>query len=119
MLNSRNATLVQNGGMTRVTLLHKDGGRPAVAAPIARDAGASGGAHTEIYPLRYVSAGDMQRVLEKALPASATVSPDEGRHILLVQGAPAELQLARGDRAHLRYRPDARHVDGAGATAQR
>ncbi len=94
VLNSRNATLVQNGGMTRVTLLHKDGGRPAVAAPIARDAGGAGGAHTEIYPLRYVSPGDMQRVLEKALPASATVSPDEGRHVLLVQGTPAELQLA-------------------------
>ena len=93
VLNSRGATMVQNSGMIRVTGLRKEG-RPAVAAPIARDAGQAAGDHTEVFPLRFVSATDMHRVLEKALPASAMVSPDDSRHVLLVQGTPAELTLA-------------------------
>jgi general secretion pathway protein D len=93
VLNSRGATMVQNSGMIRVTTLRKDG-RPTVAASIAGDGGQAADDHTAVLPLRFVSATEMQHVLEKALPASATVSPDDSRHVLLVQGTPAELTLA-------------------------
>jgi len=44
--------------------------------------------------LRYVSATDMQRVLEKVLPPGQVIVADDKRHALLVQGGPRELQLA-------------------------
>ncbi|MBV9827915.1 MAG: type II secretion system secretin GspD [Alphaproteobacteria bacterium] len=94
VLNSRGATMVQNDGTVRVMMRRKDG-KPAVAAPLAGVPGRLIGDHSELFQLRYVGATEMQRVLEKVLPATATISPDDGKHALMVQGEPAELQLAR------------------------
>jgi general secretion pathway protein D len=92
VLNSRGATMVQSDGIIRVMPLSKTGKSDA-AAPFA-SASSIPGQRTEVFPLRFVGATDMQRVLEKVLPAGRPIAVDDKRHLLLVQGTPGDLQLA-------------------------
>ena len=98
VLNSRGATMVRDDGIVRVVPMRKDG-KPVAAAPVVAGASASGaqmvGAHTAMFPLRFVAATDMQRVLEKVLPPGQVISADDKRHMLVVQGSASELQLAQ------------------------
>jgi general secretion pathway protein D len=94
VLNSRGATMVRVNGIIRVMLQPKEG-KPNVAAPIGRSSGPhSIGERTEVFPLRYVTATDMQKLLEKVLPAGQVIYADNKQHMLTVQGSPTELQLA-------------------------
>jgi len=94
VLNSRGATMVQVNGIVRVMLLPKNG-KAGTAAPIGQGTGPVAiGQRTEIFPLRYVAPSDMQRVLEKILPAGEVILADDKQHMLTVQGAPTELALA-------------------------
>jgi general secretion pathway protein D len=93
VLNSRGATMVQNDGMIRVMPMRKDGKTPSVA-PLANGPGPTIGEHNGVFPLRYVSATDMQHVLEKVLPPGQSITADDQRHMLMVQGSPPELKLA-------------------------
>lgn len=95
VLNSRGATMVRVNGIVRVMMRPKEG-KPNVAAPIGRSSGPhSIGARTEVFPLRYVTATDMQKLLEKVLPVGETVIyADNKQHMLTVQGSPTDLQLA-------------------------
>jgi general secretion pathway protein D len=92
VLNSRGATMVQSDGIIRVMPLSKTGKSDA-AAPFA-SATSLPGQHTEVFPLRFVGATDMQRVLEKVLPPGRPIAVDDKRHLLLIQGTPSDLQLA-------------------------
>jgi len=94
VLNSRGATMVQDDGIIRVMPLRKQG-KPTAAAPILPGSAQVVGDRTEVFPLRFVAPSDMQRVLEKVLPPNQAISADDKRHLLVVQGAPSELQLAR------------------------
>lgn len=91
VLNSRGATMVKSDGIIRVMPLRKDG-KSNAAPPIA--AATTPGQRSEIFPLRYVSATDMQKVLEKVLPAGTPITGDDRRRMVLIQGTPSELQLA-------------------------
>jgi general secretion pathway protein D len=91
VLNSRGATMVQSDGIIRVMPLRKDG-KSNAAPPFA--AATTPGQRSEIFPLRFVSATDMQRVLEKVLPAGTPMTGDDRRRMVMVQGTPSELQLA-------------------------
>ena len=92
VLNSRGATMVQSDGIIRVMPLNKSG-RSDAAAPFVASSPIPG-QRTEVFPLRYVGAADMQRVLEKVLPPGRPVAADDQRRLLLIQGTPGELQLA-------------------------
>ena len=95
VLNSRGATMVQVNGIIRVMLSHKDG-KATAAAPVASNPGATSfGEHGEAFPLRFIGATDMQHILQKVLPPNQSVTPDDQRHLLMVQGSPSELQVAR------------------------
>jgi general secretion pathway protein D len=94
VLNSRGATMVQVDGVIRVMPLRKEG-KPVAAAPIVHGPAQAIGEHTEVFPLRFVGASEMQHVLEKVLPAGQGVTADDTRHLLVVQGTPSELQLAQ------------------------
>jgi general secretion pathway protein D len=95
VLNSRGATMVQVDGIIRVMPLRRDGKAATTAAPIDRGPAAKAvGERTEVFPLRYVGAADMQHMLEKVLPPGQVVAADDKRHVLMVQGTPSELQLA-------------------------
>jgi general secretion pathway protein D len=91
VLNSRGATMVQSDGIIRVMPLRKDG-KSNAAPPIAGSNAA--GQRSGVFPLKFVSATDMQRVLEKVLPAGTPITGDNQRHVLMIQGTPSELQLA-------------------------
>ena len=91
VLNSRGATMVKSDGIIRVMPLRKDG-KSNAAPPIA--AATTPGQRSEIFPLRYVSATDMQKVLEKVLPTGTPITGDDRRRMVLIQGTPSELQLA-------------------------
>jgi general secretion pathway protein D len=94
VLNSRGATMVQSDGIIRVMPLRKDG-KSNVAAPLGSGPAARGlGQRTEVFPLRFVTAVDMQHVLEKVLPAGQPIAADDKHHLVLIQGTPSELQLA-------------------------
>src|ERR1700728_1742942 len=94
VLNSRGATMVQSDGIIRVMPLRKDGKSDA-AAPLGFGASVQGaGQRTEVFPLRFVGATDMQHVLEKVLPVGVPIAPDDKNHRVVIQGTPSELQLA-------------------------
>lgn len=94
VLNSRGATMVQVNGIIRVMMQPKEG-KAAVAAPLGRSSGPySLGERTEVFPLRYVNAVDMQHLLEKVLPAGQVIYADNKSHMVTVQGSPSELKLA-------------------------
>jgi general secretion pathway protein D len=94
VLNSRGATMVQSDGIIRVMLLRKEG-RTNVAAPLDHGpARQATGQRTEVFPLRFVGATDMQHLLEKVLPQGQPISADDKHHTVLIQGTPSELQLA-------------------------
>lgn len=93
VLNSRGATMSNVNGIVRVTMMRPDAkGTPAVAGAIPPPR--SPADRTEAFPLRYVGAADMQKVLEKVLPAGQVIIADDRRHIVVVQGGPRELQTA-------------------------
>ena len=94
VLNSHGATMIQDNGLIRVVAQHKSG-KSAAAAPLADGSSRIVGNRTEVFPLRFVSPSDMQRVLEKVLPPNQVMTADDKRHMLVVQGAPADLQLAQ------------------------
>jgi general secretion pathway protein D len=94
VLNSRGATMVQVNGIVRVMPMRKDG-KSGAAAPMARGPGQAIGERTQVFELRFVGATDMQRVLEKVLPPGQVITPNDQRHLLVVQGSPSELQLAQ------------------------
>jgi general secretion pathway protein D len=91
VLNSRGATMVQSDGIIRVMPLRKDG-KSNAAPPFT--GGVAAGERSEVFPLRYVTATDMQHVLEKVLPAGTPITGDDKQRMVLIQGTPAELQLA-------------------------
>src|SRR5580700_9338896 len=93
VLNSRGATMVQSDGIIRVMPMRKDG-KPTSAAPMLSGVAPTIGEHNGVFPLRYVSATDMQHVLEKVLPPGQTISADDQRHVLIVQGSPTDLKVA-------------------------
>jgi general secretion pathway protein D len=95
VLNSRGATMVQSDGIIRVMPMRNKDGKYAAAPPLGSGPAAQGlGQHTEVFPLRFVSAGDMQHLLEKVLPAGQPIAADDKHHLVLIQGTPSELQLA-------------------------
>ena len=91
VLNSRGATMVQSDGIIRVMPLRKDG-KSNAAPPFT--GGVAAGQRSASFPLKFVSATDMQHVLEKVLPAGTPIAGDDKRHLVLIQGTPSELQLA-------------------------
>ena len=91
VLNSRGATMVQSDGIIRVMPLRKDG-KSNAAPPFA--GGVAAGQRSEVFPLRYVTATDMQHVLEKVLPAGTPITGEDKQRLVLIQGTPSELQLA-------------------------
>ena len=95
VLNSRGATMVQSDGIIRVMPMRGKDGKYAAAPPLGSGPAAQAlGQRTEVFPLRFVSATDMQHLLEKVLPAGQPIAADDKHHLVLIQGTPSELQLA-------------------------
>lgn len=75
--------------LNNVALLARNGLYQAVPiANAARQAplGGTSGFVTQVVPLRYVTANELERALEPLIPPGSTVKPDPDRNILIVSG---------------------------------
>ena len=90
VLESRGFALVQSDGIVRVMARTSDG-KTRAAAPLA--APGTIGERIEVFPVRYVAAGDIANVLAKMLPPGVMAIPDERRHLIVVRGTSDELRL--------------------------
>jgi general secretion pathway protein D len=89
ILRMNGLAIVQNSGVYKV-VLSADAPRE-VTAPASTNSGtAEAGYGSQIVPLHYVAAAEMQRLLEGMQPAQAIVHADTGRNLLIIQGTQAE-----------------------------
>lgn len=93
-LQSNGAGLFTQNGIYRVALLQNaaTAGQPVVG--VAGAPAAIGGRPLQVFPLRYIGAEEMAKILRGTLPEDRIVHADTGRNVLVLQGAPAELRLA-------------------------
>ena len=80
LLVQNGATVVQSGGLYRVTTVAS-----AAASPGLAGAGTAGGA---LIPLRYASADDLAKLLQPYAGATGRVASDPGRNTLIISGDP-------------------------------
>jgi general secretion pathway protein D len=81
VLAQNGATVVQSGGLYRVTAIANVAGAPGLAA-----SGAVAG--SAVIPLRYASAEDLAKLLQPYGGATGKVTADAGRNALLISGDP-------------------------------
>jgi general secretion pathway protein D len=90
-LRSEGAAVVATGDVYKVVPANEAGaGGAPLRAPGARSRQQVGLA-TEIVPLRYVSATEMERVLRSASPQAGILRVDTARNLLMIQGTKTEL----------------------------
>lgn len=95
ILRMNGLAIVKNNGVYKV-VLSTDAPRE-ISVPATTSAGSSeAGYGTQIIPLHYVSAAEMQRLLDGMAPAQAIIHADTGRNLIIVQGTLQERQ-AVGD----------------------
>jgi general secretion pathway protein D len=91
VLHNEGATLVVRNGLYEVL---PSAEAAANGTPLRRETGSdgnSGGAVTEIVPLRFVSATEMERVLRTAVPQAGILRVDTARNMIVISGSAAEL----------------------------
>lgn len=93
VLESRGITMVQSDGIVRVMRARSDG-KVRAAVPIGPPGPGAIGERVELFPVRYLAASDIVRVLEKILPAGQVMLANEAQRLVLVEGTREELQLA-------------------------
>lgn len=93
-LQSNGAGLFTQNGIYRVALLQNAGSAGQPVAGTAPNAPGIGGRPLQVFPLRYIGAEEMAKILRGALPEDRVVHADPGRNVLVLQGAPGELRLA-------------------------
>lgn len=92
MLSSNDAAIVVDGGVYRIVTRSEAiaAGRP----PAVKDSQVprGPGIGSEIIPLKYVSANEMERILRSVVPKGSITRADSARNLLIVSGTRAELQ---------------------------
>lgn len=93
ILEANGATLVRAGQVYRVT-------RSAAAADAAADIGVAGagappGFGVTVYPLNYLGAEEMRKILEPVLPEGRLLRADPARNLIVVAGGERDQRLAR------------------------
>ncbi|WEN15296.1 type II secretion system secretin GspD [Rhodanobacter sp. AS-Z3] len=87
-------------GWTGNALVHRDGGyvvmpqKDAVAGNLVPSLGATapqGGLQARLFPLRYISATEMQKLIKPFARTDATLLADPARNLLVMSGTPQEL----------------------------
>uniref|UniRef100_UPI000E66524A type II secretion system secretin GspD n=1 Tax=Desertibaculum subflavum TaxID=2268458 RepID=UPI000E66524A len=93
-LQSNGAGLFTQNGIYRVALLQNAGTAGQPVAGTAPTAPGIGGRPLQVFPLRYIGAEEMAKILRGTLPEDRIVHADPGRNVLVVQGSAGELRLA-------------------------
>lgn len=90
-LADNNARMVYSGGMYQI--VPADAALPSgTVAPRTGGAEAARGFEVRVVPLRYISATEMEKVLEPYARPNAIVSVDNGRNTITVSGSRVELE---------------------------
>ena len=91
VLADNNARMVYGGGMYQI--VPADSALPSGAvAPRTGSAAAARGFEVRVVPLRYISATEMEKVLEPYARPNAIVAVDNGRNTITVSGSRVELE---------------------------
>lgn len=92
MLASNDAAIVVDAGIYRIVSRSEAiaAGRPPSEKEDRVPRGP--GIGSEIIPLKYVSAGEMERILKSVVPKGSVTRADNARNLLIVSGTRAELQ---------------------------
>lgn len=95
VLRSEGAALVVEGGLHRIVPAAEAaaGGAPLRTQRQGRPQ--VGGMATDIAPLKYVAAAEMERILKSAAPAAGVLRVDTARNLLVLSGTPSELASMR------------------------
>jgi general secretion pathway protein D len=93
VLATQGARLIAQGDVYRVARTSEPaelaaGGIGVGRAPLADGAG------LQVFPLDFISAGEMEKILKPLLPAGAIVHADGRRNVLVVAGSGPQLKLA-------------------------
>ena len=90
-LADNNARMVYSGGMYQI--VPADSALPSgTVAPRTGSAAAARGFEVRVVPLRYISATEMEKVLEPYARPNAIVAVDNGRNTITVSGSRVELE---------------------------
>jgi general secretion pathway protein D len=89
-------TVVESHGIYKVLPL-TDAPRMAHIAGPSRKGGPDVGYGIDIVPVHYVSASEMQKLLEPLAPAQGIIHADTSRNVLLIEGTAEERQTLRED----------------------
>ncbi len=94
LLAMNGAALLKEGDLYRVV---------PVSAAVAgnsnissRDMPAVAGHGTRLFPLQYISAGEMVKILTPFVPQGALLQADSSRNMLMISGSPSELDALQG-----------------------
>ena len=90
VIRNEGAVLVVKGELYEVV---PSADAAAAGAPLRRTSNA--GLSSEIIPLRYVSATEMERVLKSSAPQAAVLRADTARNVLVLSGTPSEIAALR------------------------
>ncbi len=95
VLEGRGARLVHYGNILRVTRLP---GIPAIAAGGVAVGGVKipDGSGLRVFPLEYINADEMAKILQPTLPEGAVAVVDPNRNLIMIAGTGPELALASG-----------------------
>ncbi|MEI9886375.1 MAG: type II secretion system secretin GspD [Rhizomicrobium sp.] len=89
ILRMNGLAVVKNSGVYKI-VLSADAPREVTAPAAVGSSAAEAGYGSQIVPLHFVSAAEMQRLLEGMQPAQAIVHADVGRNLLIIQGTQQE-----------------------------
>ena len=90
VLGWNNARMIYSGG--RYNIVAADQPLAGTVAPRAGGAANARGFEVRTVPLRYVSAGEMKKILEPYARPNAIVNTDDSRNVISIGGTRAELQ---------------------------
>ena len=91
VLRAEGISVVAEGGVYKIVPSSE---AAASGAPLRRKGGgpeAALGVASEIVPLRFVAAAEMERILKSAAPNASVLRADTNRNVLLISGTKAEL----------------------------
>jgi general secretion pathway protein D len=88
ILDANGAALLRDGALYQVVPRIAAAGR----ADLVTGRDASGGVRTQVIPLRFIAAAEMQRILESVVADPSSLRMDAARNLIIISGTAAEVQ---------------------------
>jgi general secretion pathway protein D len=95
VLRAEGAAMVVEGGLHKIVPAAEAAAGGAPLRPQRQGRPQAGGVATDIAPLKYVSATEMERILKSAAPQAGVLRVDSSRNLLLLSGTQSELASMR------------------------